>query len=134
MTTFIKEKKYYVIETKAQYKEYCDILEKLLWGKKSKSSEDKKDIKLLTLLIETWEEQHSLFQTENLDPVGLLNHLMEINKIKQKDLAEKLGVGTTLISDIVHYRRGMSKDVIRGLASIFKMSQEAFNRPYKLQD
>jgi HTH-type transcriptional regulator / antitoxin HigA len=133
MTTLLKEKKYYVIETKSQYKEYCDILEKLLWGKKNKTSEDKKNIKLLTLLIESWEEEHSSLQTGNLDPVQLLNHLIEINKIKQKDLAEKLGVGTTLISDIINYRRGMSKDVIRGLASIFKMSQEAFNRPYKLQ-
>jgi len=131
METLAKEK-YYVIETKAQYKKYLGILEKLLWSKKVKTSEDKKDIKLLTLLIETWEEEHSTLQSENINPVELLQYLMETNKLKQKDLAEKLGVGTALISDILHYRRGMSKDVIRGLATVFKMSQEAFNRPYKL--
>jgi HTH-type transcriptional regulator/antitoxin HigA len=36
------------------------------------------------------------------------------------------------LSDILHYRRGLSREVIRKLASRFKLSQELFNKPYKL--
>jgi len=32
----------------------------------------------------------------------------------------------------LHYKKGLSKDVIRKLAAHFKVSQEAFNRPYAL--
>jgi len=32
----------------------------------------------------------------------------------------------------LHYKKGMSKEVIRKLAERFAMRQEAFNRPYKL--
>jgi HTH-type transcriptional regulator/antitoxin HigA len=131
MTTLVKEQ-YYVIETETQYKKYCDILEKLLWNKKRKTSEEQRNIKLLTLLIETWEEEQSNKKVSDTNPVELLNYLMEENNLKQKDLAEKLGVSKTLISDILHYRKGMSKEVIRALSSFFKMSQEAFNRPYEL--
>ena len=37
-----------------------------------------------------------------------------------------------LVSDILNYKKGLSKEVIRKLAERFKVSQEAFNRPYKL--
>lgn len=132
MTTLTKEQ-YYVIETEAQYKKYCDILENILWGKKKKTIEDQKNIKLLTLLIEKWEEEQSTMQTKDSDPVELLVYLLKENKIKQIELADKLGVSKTLISDIIHYRRGMSKEIIRGLSTLFKMSQEAFNRAYDLK-
>jgi HTH-type transcriptional regulator/antitoxin HigA len=37
------------------------------------------------------------------------------------------------VSDILHYKKGLSKEVIRKLAERFKLSQSAFNRPYKLK-
>ena len=129
----LTKEQYYIVETEAQYLKYCDQLEILLWEKKKKSLEVQKRIKLLTLLIELWEKEKSQLQTEDSNPVQLLDHLMKENKIKQKELAEKLGVSKSLISDILSYRRGMSKEIIRGLSSFFKMSQEAFNRPYQLE-
>lgn len=36
------------------------------------------------------------------------------------------------LENILHYRRGLSKDIIRKLAELFKVSQTLFNRPYKL--
>jgi HTH-type transcriptional regulator/antitoxin HigA len=36
------------------------------------------------------------------------------------------------MSEILHYRKGLSKEIIRKLADRFKVRQEAFNRPYKL--
>lgn len=121
--------KYKVIKSKAQYKEYSHILEDLVLAD-FKSKDMKDEIDLLTLLIETWDEAHNTF--DDVDPVTLLHSLMAEKNIKSKDLAEILGVSKGLISDILNYKKGLSKDIIRNLSEYFKISQEAFNRPYKL--
>jgi HTH-type transcriptional regulator / antitoxin HigA len=60
----------------------------------------------LTLLIEKWDKEHNTFS--DADPVELLNYLMKENKLKAVDLAGQLVMSKTLISDILHYRRGES--------------------------
>jgi len=121
--------KYTIIKNKTQYSQYCKKLEQLLdSGAKSKFVRD--EIELLTLLIEKWDEAHNTF--DELDPVELLSSLMTDHNMKAKDLVEVLGISKGYISDILNYKKGLSKDVIRKLASHFKISQEAFNRPYKL--
>ena len=120
---------YKVIKSLKQYKDYCNTLETLVTSpKKTQTHQD--TIDLLTLLIEKWDEEHNTFPDAN--PVELLSYLMKENKLKATDLANELGVGKSLISDILHYRRGLSRDIIRKLASGFKVSQELFNKPYKL--
>ena len=57
---------------------------------------------------------------------------MNDHNLKAKDLVDLLKVSKGYISDILNYKKGLSKDVIRKLAKRFKVSQEAFNRPYKL--
>jgi HTH-type transcriptional regulator/antitoxin HigA len=59
---------------------------------------------------------------------------MANRKMKSKDLVLLLGISKGVVSDILHYRKGLSKEVIRKLANHFKVSQEAFNRPYKLKN
>jgi HTH-type transcriptional regulator/antitoxin HigA len=85
---------------------------------------------LLTLLIEKWDEDHNTFDDAN--PVELLHYLMEANKLKSVDMAKTLGVSKSLFSDILNYRRGLSKSIIRKLSEQFKVSQAVFNKPYKL--
>jgi len=65
--------------------------------------------------------------------VELLRSLMKDHQMKSIDLATKLKVSPGLISDITNYKKGFSKDIIRQLATLFKLSQEAFNRPYPLK-
>jgi HTH-type transcriptional regulator/antitoxin HigA len=96
----------------------------------NKDRNTKEEIALLTLLIETWDEEHNSF--EDVDPIYLLHSLMTNNKMKAKDLVDLLEVSKGYVSDILHYKKGLSKDVIRKLAEHFKVSQEAFNRSYKL--
>ena len=120
---------YKVIKSLKQYQEYCNILESLVMAKK-KTLTHQDTIDLLTLLIEKWDQEHNTF-TE-ADPVKLLDYLMKENKIKAIDLAAELEISKSLVSDILHYRRGLSREVIRKLASRFKVSQELFNKPYKL--
>jgi HTH-type transcriptional regulator/antitoxin HigA len=120
---------YKIIKTERQYNEYCQELEELA-GLKKRNKYQQDTVELLTLLIEKWDEEHSSFK--ETDPVELLKYLMSENKLKAIDLAGVLEVSKSLVSDILNYRRGLSKEIIRKLADHFKMSQEAFNKPYKL--
>ena len=122
--------KYKVIKSKRQYYEYADILEGLV-SSPAKSKTFKDEIELLTLLIEKWDEKHNTLL--EADPIALLHDLMEQHELKAKDLVEILDVSKGLISDILNYKKGLSKEIIRKLADHFKVSQEAFNRPYKLK-
>ena len=121
---------YKVIKSKKQYYAYSKKLEELVTAG-SAGKENKDEIELLTLLIEKWDEAHNSFDT--LDPVTVLRSLMNDHNLKSRDLVDILGVSKGLISDILNYRKGMSKQIIRVLSAYFKLSQEAFNRPYKLK-
>ena len=123
----MKKLKYTIIKTKKQYNEYCKILETLL-SSKGKNNQD--EIELLTLLIEKWDNDHNPFN--ELEPVELLKELMKIHNIRPKNLSEILGLSKGTVSKILNYQKGLSKETIRKLSLHFKMTQEAFNRPYKL--
>lgn len=121
--------KYKVITGKSQYKEYCNLLEQLVVsGYKDRNTKD--EIALLTLLIEKWDAEH--ISATDLDPVQLIHSFIKEHNLKAKDVAVILGISKGYVSDILHYKKGLSKEVIRKLAAYFKVSQEAFNRPYKL--
>ncbi len=119
--------KYTIIKTKKQYNNYCNILESIVIRN---SKADKDEVELLSLLIEKWDSDINSFS--NLNPVELLKALMEANSLKPKDIVEILTLSKGTVSKILNYQKGLSKDTIRKLSSYFKVSQEAFNRPYKL--
>lgn len=121
--------KYTIIKSKRQYNEYCKILEDLVF-QHSKSVRIRDEIDLLTLLIENWDQDHGLFM--DLDPVALLKSLMDAHHIKAIALSGMLGISRGYMSDILHYKKGLSKDVIRKLSMLFKVRQDAFNRAYDL--
>lgn len=121
--------KYKVISTKAQYKEYCNMLEQMVFSQ-AKDRNTKDEIALLTLLIEKWDADH--VPDVESDPVQLLHSFMKDRGLNAKQLSDHLGISKGYVSDILHYKKGLSKDVIRKLSVLFKVSQEAFNRPYKL--
>ena len=121
--------KYTVIKNEKQYLKYCDMLEQLVFsGEKGKQVKD--EIELLTLLIEKYDEAHS--PVMDMEPIALLCSLMEEHNLKAKDMVVLLGISKSYVSDILNYRKGLSKEVIRKLAEHFKLRQEAFNRPYLL--
>lgn len=129
METLKEVLKYKVISSKTQYREYCNALEQLVFsGSRDRNTKD--EIALLTLLIEKWDAEHAV--AADLDPVQLLQSFIKDHNLKAKDLFSILGISKGYVSDILHYKKGLSKEVIRKLASHFKVSQEAFNRPYKL--
>lgn len=119
--------KYKIIKDVKQYKEYCDILEELVLNDNKATTDE---IELLTLLVEKWDNEHNTFNDS--DPIELLTALMEEHDLKAKDLVGILELSKGTVSKILNYHKGLSKDTIRKLSDYFKLSQEAFNRPYKL--
>lgn len=121
--------KYTVIKTEEQYYEYCDLLEEIDFSDEAEDRED--EIELLTLLIRTWDDEHRL--APEMDPVELIKSLMEDHNLSQNDLAEIAGVGKSYISEILNYKKRMSKKVIRNISEHFKIQQEALNKHYRLE-
>ncbi len=121
--------KYSIVKTKEQYNEYCEILEKLICLENQNLQDE---VELLTLLIEKWDNEHNSLM--DLDPIELLKSLMAENNMKSKDLVEILGLSKGTVSKILNYHKGLSKETIRKLADYFKVSQEAFNRPYRIKN
>ncbi len=123
--------KYKIIKSRKQYDEYCNILEELVFQNQANNNiQIIEEIELLTLLIAKWDKENNSFM--EMDPIQLLKSLMTENKLKAVDLVKILGVSKGLVSSILNYRKGLSKESIRKLSNYFKLSQEAFNRPYKL--
>jgi HTH-type transcriptional regulator/antitoxin HigA len=91
------------------------------------------EIELLNLLIDKWDQEHGTISEREMDPIELLQNLMENHHLKAKDLAEILGLTKGTVSKILSYQKGLSKKSIRILADHFKVRQEAFNRPYSLR-
>lgn len=119
--------KYTLIKSIEQYRNYCNSLERLT---ELDNADVQDEIDLITLLIEKWDKEHNTFN--ELDPVQLLKALLIENQLKAKDLVEILGITKGTVSKILSYQKGFSKEVIRALSTYFKVSQEAFNRPYNL--
>ena len=119
--------KYSIVKTKEQYNAYCEILEDLVC---LENQTLKDEVELLTLLIEKWDNEHNSLM--DLNPIELLRSLMTENNMKSKDLVEILGLSKGTVSKILNYHKGLSKETIRKLADYFKLSQESFNRPYRI--
>lgn len=121
--------KYTVIKDARQYESYCTQLEQLVTAPQPTAA-TQEEIDLLTLLVETWDHAHATLP--EADPIELLRSLMAGRQLLAKDLVAALGLSKGAVSDILNRRRGLSKEIIRRLASYFQVSQEAFNRPYEL--
>ena len=122
--------KYKLIKTSEQYNEYCNVLEKLTDNQQI-TNEMQDEIDLLTFLIESWDNEHDVFN--ELDPIEILKYLMKENKLSPKDLGKLLNIHHDTVTNLLHYKIGFSKEMIKTLAAHFKLTQDAFNRPYKLK-
>ena len=120
-----------VIKSKDQYYQYCDELESLT-AIIPITSENEDRIELLRVLIDKWDEEHH--PSMEIHPVELLKQLMEIHDLNASELSRNTGVDKTVLSKILNNKKGFSKDIIRALATYFKVNQEAFNRPYSLEE
>lgn len=121
--------KYKKILSLEQYDKYCNIHEKL--GLKDELKY-KDELDLLEILIDEYDTRKSSYK-KGLNPVELLNSIIQDESISKAELARDLGTTRQLISDILRYRRNISKNMVIKLSDRFAMRPEAFSRPYKLK-
>lgn len=124
-----KALKYTIIKSLSQYTEYCNIHESLLM---QDNPEVNDEIELLELLIGDYDQRIMDTKAEELNPVELLRSLIRDNHITQSELAHSLQVSKQLISDVLGYKRNISKDLMIKLSNFFSMSLAAFSRDYDL--
>jgi len=123
--------KYKRIRSLKQYTNYCNEYEALVVNGFKK---DKDVIDLLELLIEDYDNRtiEEIGMPENLNPVELLKVLIDEHDLTKSELARKLKVSRQLITEIVNYKRNISKRMVMKLSDYFKMMPVAFSREYEL--
>jgi HTH-type transcriptional regulator / antitoxin HigA len=78
-----------IIETEAENERMLKVIEKLMDKGENLSPEEEKLLKLLTRLVEDFEER--FYHPRDVTPLELLQHLMESREIKQTHLWEVFG-------------------------------------------
>jgi len=93
------------------------------------------ELDLLELLIEDYDNRtiESIGNNEDMNPVEILQYLMDENQISKAELARQLDVSRQLITEILNYKRNISKKMIIKLTDRFKMQPIAFSREYELK-
>ena len=106
-----------MIASEKQYQEYTNKLEELVFSDRQTPYE-KEEIALLTVLIEKWDREN--YDRPTADPVQLLKSFMKEHNLRAIDLVAILGISKGTVSEMLNYKKGMSKEVIRKLAVHFK--------------
>lgn len=68
-----------------------------------------------------------------MDPVELLVNLLEEHNLSKSVLAKQLNVSRQLITEIVNYKRNISKRMVLKLSERFNIRPAAFSRAYELK-
>lgn len=125
--------KYSEIINKKQYKEYCRRhleLGKILGAGKG-NDDIESEYYILNLIIEDYTRKiKSPFA--GLTPVDLLKALMKEHGYTGYKLSKELEIPQSILSDILNYKRGFSKELIRKFATKFGLSPESFFKEYDL--
>ena len=112
-----------VIETVAQNVRALAFVEKLMSKGERLNAEEMALLKLLTKLIQDFEEHH--YTPRNVTPQETLRHLMEERGLKQSDLLSVFG-SKGIASEVVNGKRAISKAQIKSLAEFFNVPVSVF--------
>ena len=112
-----------VIRTEKENKAYTEILYNLDKRSKELTPAEKELAKILTLLIEDFEEKH--YGLPRTHPLDALHFLMDQHGLKQKDLLDVFGT-PSIVSEVLSGKRELNKDQIKRLSDRFHVSPEIF--------
>jgi HTH-type transcriptional regulator / antitoxin HigA len=112
-----------VVHTEKQHDVYREQLEALLQREHALTAAERELMSLLTLLIEDFEDKHSLLPRAT--PIEILEFLMDQHGLKQKDLVDVFGT-PSVVSEILSGKRELNKDHIQRLSKRFHVSPEIF--------
>ena len=110
------------ITSEAQNEHYTEVLYSLE-RRGHLSTAEENYAELLTVLIESFEEEH--YPIRAVSPVEVLAELMAANNLKQKDLAPLLG-SESIVSEVLSGKRELNKQHIEKLSQRFNVSPALF--------
>jgi len=110
------------ITSERQHAQYLAVLDQLA-SKHHPTTEEEKYAEVLLTLIEAYEEQHH--SIPDASPLEVLRTLMDANNLRQKDLAPIFGA-ESIVSEVLHKKRALSKSHIEKLSKRFNISPAAF--------
>lgn len=111
-----------VISGEEQNQLYIERLEQLT-GQDVVSPAEEKLIALLAVLVEEYEAKRH--PVPEAGPLDIIRHLMEVHKLRQKDLVDVFGT-ESIVSDILNGKRDLTKEHIRHLSARFHVSPSVF--------
>jgi HTH-type transcriptional regulator/antitoxin HigA len=125
--------KYKRIRSKEQYNEYCNLYEGFMFDKNDNYEDE---IDLLELLIKDYDSGmiEWYWNSADMDPVELLESLIAQHELTKAELARQVDVSRQLITEILNYKRNISKKMIAKLSERFKMQPIAFSCEYNLRN
>lgn len=112
-----------IIETEEENERMLRVIEKLMDKGEKLSPEEEKLLKLLTKLVEDFEERY--YQPRNASPLEVLQHLMESRDVKQTHLWEVFG-SKGVASEVLNGKRGISKTHAKALSEYFHVPVDLF--------
>ena len=84
---------------------------------------EEKLLALLTVLVEQYEAKE--YPVPEAGPLDIVRHLMEVHRLRQKDLIDVFGT-ESIVSDVLHGKRDLPKEHIRRLSARFHVSPAVF--------
>lgn len=112
-----------VIDSEGLNELYLEQVSELLRREGQLSAAETQLLKLLTLLIEDFEEKH--YAVPPSGPLAVVTFLMEQHNLKQKDLTDIFGT-PSITSEVLSGKRELNKEHIRRLSKRFHVSPELF--------
>ena len=111
-----------VIRDESENEHYTRLLESLD-SKPNPTRAEKELAELLTVLIESFEEQH--YALKRATPIESLTELMRASALKQKDLVDIFGT-PSIVSEVLKGKRNLTVEHIRRLSERFHVTPELF--------
>ena len=118
------------IRNQADYEAAVGEIERLWDAVPGTDDGDKLDI--LATLVEKYENERWPIDTSRVDPIDMLNYLIEDGGHTQAELSELLG-SRSRASEILNRRRALTVEMIHKLNTEWKIPAELLIKPYRLK-
>ncbi len=113
------------IRTEEDYDKALERLETIFDAKLETLEGDEAEV--LSILIEKYEDEH--YPIDLPDPIEAIKFRMEQMGMKQKDLAEVVGLKSR-VSEILNRKRKLTLDMIRKLSTTLRIPTEVLVQDY----
>jgi HTH-type transcriptional regulator / antitoxin HigA len=103
-------------------KDAHEMIDRLMQGDLDSSAEDY--LGVLASLVENYEQRR--FPINSASDIDVLRELMRANGLSQNELAKKVGIAQSTISNVLNGSRKLTKNQVIKLAAFFNVAPAAF--------